>query len=367
MLTANGEYYVFLAPDGALTDGALSALRTAARTGADFIYGDELTIAADGTERPCRKPGPSPDTLLSYNYIGSPMAVSSALMERAGPPANERYAERWAFAMRAFFDAEFVLRIPRILYRGRQERREADLQIVQTQLKRLQRTGEAFAARAEGCVSVRYCCPPQTLLSVVIAVEARPERLRDTLDSLVLWNTETRIEYIVVEGGAPSEHAEPYYRALEKHGVKLLRNWYEPNFARQYNLAAAEANGDALLFLRAGDRVGNMDALLYMLEFAIQPHIGAVCACMEKPRKERAYVRNVRFIPHAPMLARDTLIKVGGFDESLSAEGCEAALSLNLRERRLQLVRTPDAVIELAPRRARRDERTAQRCRDLSI
>lgn len=367
ILTANGEYFIFHAPGGVLTDDAVSAFRTAARTGACLLYGDEIQLAANGRETPVKKPAPSPDTLLSYNYIGSPVAASAALVARIGPPASGSYAERWGFAMRAFFAAEFVLHIPRVLYIGPAEKREADTELVAAQLTRLRREGAAYEARADGCVTLRYSCPPKTLLSVVVAVQGRAEALRDTLDAIDLWTTETRLQYIIAEGGAPSERNEPYYRALEDCGVRVIRRWYEPNLAKLYNLGVKEAKGDALLFLRAGDRVRRADSLHYMLEFAMQPHVGAVCAWPHEPPQEQAYVKNVHWIMRAPMLARDTLVKAGGFDESLASDGCEAALSIRLREKRQQLVQTPDAVIEPVAQIKQRDAKTTLRCRDLWI
>lgn len=367
VLTANGEYFVFYAPQGKLTEGALLAIREAARKGADFIYGDELAMLPDGTEKPIKKPEPSPDTLLSYNYVGSPLAVSLKLMEKVGAPASDSYMERWAFALRAFFEAAFALHIPQVLYIGEEQRSETEIWPVQQALKRLHRAGQALLAGAPGCVTVRYDYPPKTLLSVIVATRGEPEDVRETLNLLEHRNAAVKAEYIVVDGGVPTERAAAYYDALADSGVEVLRQWHEPNLARLMNMAAARAKGEALLFLRAGDRIMNMDALHAMLPFALQVHVGAVCAWTEEPPMEQAYVQNVRIILRALMVSRENFRKSSGFDESFANDGFEAALAVTLRERQLHLVKTPDAVIALAEQASPRSEKTALRCRDISI
>lgn len=358
---------MFYAPEGKLTEQAIPALREAARTGADFIYGDELAIRPDGTERPIKKPDSSPDTLLSYNYVGSPLAVSLSLMEKVGGPASDSYAERWAFALRAYFASVFVLHIPKVLYIGKERQPEAETWPVQQALRRLHRPGQVVPASAPGCVTVRYDCPPETLLSVIVATKGEPEDVRQTLNSLEHRNAAVKMEYIVADGGAPTERADAYYDALEDCGVVVLRQWHEANLAKLMNIAAGKAKGEAMLFLRAGDRIMNMDALHYMLPFALLPHVGAVGAWAEEPLKEQAYVQNVRLILRAPLVSRENFRKACGFDESFSNDGCEAALSATLRERQLHLVKTPDAVIALSAQASPRNEKTALRCRDLSI
>lgn len=342
-------------------------LREAARTRADFIYGDELVVSADGTERPIKKPDSSPDTLLSYNYIGSPLAVSLSLMEQVGAPASDSYMERWAFALRAYFSSTFVLHVPEVLYIGKEQQPEAEEWPVRQALRRLSRHGQVFPARAQGCMTVRYACPPETLLSVIVTTLGEPEDVRQSLNAIEHRNAATKLEYIVVDGGAPTERAAAYYDALEAGGVAVLRRWHQPNLAKLMNMGAARAKGEVLLFLRAGDRVMNMDALHHMLPFALLPHVGAVGAWPEEPPPEQAYVRNVRVVLRAPMVSRENYRIISGFDESFTNDGCEAALSLTLRERQLHLVKTPDAVIALSSQAKPRNEKTALRCRDLSI
>lgn len=367
VLTANGEYFVFYAPEGKLTERAIPALREAARTGADFIYGDELVIGKDGTERPVKKPDSSPDTLLSYNYVGSPLAVSLRLMEKVGAPASDSYMERWAFALRAYFASVFVLHIPQVLCIGKELQAETETWPAEQALRRLHRPGQVHNAKTPGCVTVRYDCPPETLLSVIVATQGAPEDVRQTLDSLEHRNASARLEYIVADGGAPTERAAAYYDALQDCGVVVLRQWHEPNLAKLMNIAAGKAKGEAMLFLRAGDRILHMDALHYMLPFALLPHVGAVCGWTEEPLPEQAYVQNVRMILRAPMVSRENYRKACGFDESFSSDGCEAALCATLRERQLHLLKTPDAVIALSQQSSPRNEKTALRCRDLSI
>ncbi|MDO4573388.1 MAG: hypothetical protein Q4C13_08455 [Clostridia bacterium] len=366
-ITANGEYFLLCAPGGELRPDALSIFRAAARSGADFIYADAIERLPEGKERRIVKPAASPDTLLSYNYIGSPLAVSRALLERAGAPGSGSYSERWAFTLRAFFLSDFILRVPRALYAGPPERPEADAALIEAALRRLKRPGEAWPATAPGYVTVRYACPPETRLSVVIASCGRPEALRDTIESMERRNMSARLEYVVAEGGAPDERKEAYLKALEACGVKLLYQWYERNEARLYNLASELASGDALLFLRAGDRIESDDAPADMLPFAMQEHIGAVSAKSARPAAAEAYVRNVSTIWRAPMLSRDKLLLAGGFDESFAKRGCVPALSITLKERRFHLLETPGAVIRPADWQDEPDEKTRLRCGDLSL
>ena len=85
---ATGDYIALLDHDDLLMPGALYEMRDAIeKTGADFLYSDEMIFRSPKTTKIIGirvKPGFSPDTLLTNNYICHLTVFSRELLERAG-------------------------------------------------------------------------------------------------------------------------------------------------------------------------------------------------------------------------------------------------------------------------------------------
>ena len=129
-----------------------------------------------------------------------------------------------------------------------------------------------------GIYHVVYEAPPNALISVIIPSKDHPETLERCLRSFAEKTEYGNYEWIVVDNGSNAEN-KSHMEALQKeYGFLYL---YEPmpfNFSAMCNMGARKANGDYLLLLNDDIEIIEKDWLQIMLGQAAQPHVGAVGA-----------------------------------------------------------------------------------------
>ncbi len=380
--TARGTYLLSCAENVILDEDAPEKMRLFAQSGADCIYFDERQRDARGGITDVYKPDWSPDTLLSYLYIGAVLLVSESLFARVGAPKTKDAAERSLFCIRAAFAAERVLHVP-IAIATRPAENEAGedyAETVRRALKRINRRAETVGGLFASCAAVRYPIERDTRISVIVYTNGDDRmRVRSSLESIEVINTYPNVTLHVADCGDVNEQKERYYALLAQSGAaSVLRDPMGKGLARLVNRAAEAADGDALLLLRAGMRVRRHDALERMLELALCDHVGAVGAktldenrrLYQTPRiwgtRESLFdgaaddtndpiknrltncIRNVSLVEGALMVRRDVFHAAGGLDETLPRVGFEAALCARLMQKRLHNVYTPYAVFTCA-------------------
>ena len=183
--------------------------------------------------------------------------------------------------------------------------------------------------------------PPLTL-SIVMPTYGEPECLEAALKSLSQQNyPHEAIQVILVDDASPHLDAEHLYAAVAPLRLRLIRNKQNQGRARARNAALQVASGDLVIFLDSDMTVG-----INFLRAHAQRH---------QTHAEAVFIGNIRFAPEIPptsltrylerrgvhridaekpipfkcfvtgnsSVRRSSLLRVGFFDEDLTAYGGE--------------------------------------------
>ena len=253
---------------GKLSKEAVSQLSAYFKTHpqVQILYGDEDVEGADGKRStPWIKPCWSPDTYLTYFYVGSVVAVRESLLKEAGLTIEGDVVE---FAdteeIRQQMDALFtragafekgtkaVDRVPYVLYHAAQK----------------EAWNTHFASRSK----LTREKIPVPKVSVIIPSKDNPEILKQCLESLKKQKAE--FDIIVVDNGSNATNREIIENMTQ--GMRYLYRPMEFNFSAMCNLGAEEAREEVLLFLNDDIELCENDWLEEMYKKAVKPYVGAV-------------------------------------------------------------------------------------------
>lgn len=344
---ASGDVIALCDHDDLLAPDAVRCILQAAEGGADFIYTDEDKINTDGTRHfdPHLKPDFAPDSLRAGNYICHITAMTRQLAEtvirRDGSLLRSDFdgSQDHDLALRATELAEKVVHIPRILYHWRM-------------------LDASFShQRAEKCALAAAAAVRDQLARLGIPGHVTMEALRP------------RIRY------AAPEHRSVTAIVIGKGRIPEMdcRVIRAADFAGASD-AAREADGEYLLFLRAGMKpLERGDWLTEMLMYAQRPDVGCVGSAILDGRRFYRHagyavtpsgavshhagqwlyghpymitdrlVRNVTGVSSALLLIRRELfLSLGGFGE-YESDLRGADLGLKCQEAGLLNVYTPHA------------------------
>ncbi len=377
---AGGDYIVFSDHDDLWEPDALFEIaRAIDATGAQCVYTDEDKLQGDTMTfyEPHQKPGPSPETLRSCNFVCHLMAAARPLLEKAGL-LDPRFdgSQDHELTLRLWDATDKITHVPKVLYHWRQfgqsmskqhlERCQAAGRLaVKEHLARHGLTGEV----SQDCgYRVRYDVPPDATVSVIFGPPENGTDLLAAAAALQEKTTHPIREFLLIAPPPPSGAPE---------GVRFLPPRPGESPFAALNRAAREAAGDYLLFLDA--RLTPLDAgwLAELLMFAQQSGIGAVGGKLLYPGGERIFATNYCLFPggvvrefqgHSvhrlgtaarELLARNVsavpgqllLLKkadftlAGGFDEGYRRQLGDADLCLRLAALGRRHVYTPFAVL----------------------
>lgn len=116
------------------------------------------------------------------------------------------------------------------------------------------------------------------MVSVVIPSKDHPEVLEKCLSSFCERTEYDNYEWIVVDNGSAPENKSRMEALQEKYGFLYLYEPMEFNFSAMCNLGASRAQGEYLLFLNDDIEIIQKDWLRIMAGQAGQPYTGAVGA-----------------------------------------------------------------------------------------
>lgn len=247
---------------------------------------------------PWFKPDFSPDTLVSFFYIGSIFAVRGDTLAEV---VNEygKDISLYELVYRIFMcelqkKQHGIIHVPRVLYTNHDLSEE-------TRLETSDRIKEIFASETffdrqkddDQCVKDK--------VSIIIPSKDNAQVLRKCLDTLTMYTEYKNYELILVDNGSSPEqrmcisHMIEELRATNagKHTPFEITYLYEEmdfNFSRMCNLGAKSAKGSYLLFLNDDIEIMNTEEgrkwLEYMLSYAAKHHVGAVGAKLYYPEPE---------------------------------------------------------------------------------
>ena len=201
-------------------------------------------------------------------------------------------------------------------------------------------------------------------LSLVMPTYDEPERLEAALESLSRQDyPPAASEIIVIDDASPQLDAERLHAALAPFPLRLIRNLYNQGRARARNAALRVAKGDIIIFLDSDMTVGPD-----FLRTHVERH---------RTQAEAVFIGNIRFASEIPTtrltryiegrgvhgaeveqpmhfkcfvtgnssLRRSSLLRVGFFDEDLTAYGGEdLELGYRLHRAGIPLFYAPEAL-----------------------
>lgn len=255
-----------------------------------ILYGDEDVKQADGERRsPFVKPCWSPDTYLSYFYVGSVVAVRKHLLEKAGISQQSTLVEYEETAqIRPLMDNLFrlaggfekgcsaIARIPYVLCHAAEE--------------------EVWNSHFQSAGTLKQRGKNDAKISVVIPSKDNPGVLKKCLDGLK--QVDYPLEIIVVDNGS-----NPQNKLIVEELTQGMIYIYRPmdfNFSQMCNLGAEQATGEFILFLNDDIEVVGSDWLTAMYRKACQPHVGAVGLKLYYPGGDNIQHAGVVNLPIGP-------------------------------------------------------------------
>ena len=372
---ATGKYLALLDHDDLLTPDALETMAEAIlRTGADFIYSDEMIFLSPDRFRVIglhMKPDFAPDSLLANNYICHLSVFSAALLEKAGRFRREYDGSQdHDLILRLTDAANRVVHVPETLYLWRSHPASVagDIESKQYAVNAGQRAVRDFL-NAKG-------------------IEAK-------VSSSPLYPTLYQVEYplrgtptvsVIADGSGSDPKNQKWEQEVRQITAYPHLEWIwtrdtgkEEGRAERRNRAARNAKGDYLLFLLPGITPREPEWIQALLRQAQRDRIGAVGGKIlfanGKVRQagvilglgkhgiagrshylaegdntgyfgQLAIVEDMTAIgEECLMVQRKKFLEAGGFDPLFADALAEPDLCLRLRDAGYLNLYTPDAVL----------------------
>lgn len=294
------KVYLFVKDGGSVSDYAelMMADTFSQNTDAVLVYADEdcrgslkalygmedsAYDAADYRGAPWFKPDFSPDTLVSFFYIGSIFAIRGDVMAETVRTYGENISiyelVYWIFMKELTDRKGSVIHIPKVLYTNN---KSCGIQ----QLLSTDKLKQMYAPNE-----------PQAMVSVIIPSKDNAQILRKCLETLTQYTSYKNYEIIIVDNGSSegqrtciTDVIHDLQKADAGLAVKYLYQNRSFNFSAMCNMGAKAADGEYLLFLNDDIEIINTNEgakwLAYMMQYAKKRHVGAVGAKLYYPLRE---------------------------------------------------------------------------------
>ena len=391
---ATGEFVAFLDQDDLLAPQALFRVvaRLQDQPDTDLFYCDEDLLGTDGRRRePFFKPGWSPETLLSFNYITHFVVARRALVESVGGlrPGFDGSQDH-DLLLRLAERTDAVCHVDDVLYTWRQsptstslasaakpQAQDATVAVVDDTLRRRGLLGRVEPGSFGGGVVIHFARPqprpPVTLIVTARQSTHRPAAALDALGSATGGPVEG-----VVAVAAGSVTPEELGR-VAMTGWRVLEVPGHPGRAALVNAAAAASGAEYLVTVDADVAVDQPDWIDSLVGWCSLSGVGAAgprlvgpgghvrhegtavgpfgAATITWQRIRGAGVRMGELLASTrdvsavsglcAMVRRDAWDKVGGWSESVPDSCVDVDLFLRLGRAGYRVVLTPDVTARL--------------------
>jgi O-antigen biosynthesis protein len=407
---ATGDFVAFADHDDALAAFALTEVAKAIEQhpNCEFFYSDEdkLDSALERVE-PNFKPGFSPETLRSRNYICHLTVLKRSLLTQLGGiRTGFDGAQDYDLVLRASEVAKEIVHIPAVLYHWRMHAAstsqnkssknyafENGKKALQEHLQRVGIDASVHDGPILGTYHVIYHLRTQPLVSILIPNKDHADVLKRCLDSLAK-SSYANYEVVIIENGSTQPETQRYYESLKASPNIRIVPWTKPfNYAAVNNFAAHQARGELVLFLNNDIEAINPDWLEELVKLAIQPGVGAVGAKLyyaddtiqhagivvgmggvaghghlNYPREAAGhmqrlqYTQNVAAVTGACLLMKKAVFnEIGGFDEGFVLAFNDVDLCLQVLKHGYRVVWTPGAELYHLESKTRGPEDTPEK------
>lgn len=257
---AEAPYLVFLEDGMELSDAwrALAEAYLRRHPQRRFLYTDEDLCERRRT-RPVFKPDWSPDTYLSYDYIGGLLIMERSLAVKAKEQMFHSYRDSFLYelGLRAagMLRPEEIGHLDEVLCHRvlpKKEVPKAQLMKLKEELLRERGLrGHVVWCEEAHAANVVYEPPQDALVSIIVPSKDHADILKTCMESVEKHTNYDRVEWIIVDNGS-AEAQKAQYEALCRSARYPCVYVYEPmpfNFSRMCNIGARAAKGQYLLFL----------------------------------------------------------------------------------------------------------------------
>ncbi|MBQ3104970.1 MAG: glycosyltransferase [Lachnospiraceae bacterium] len=263
------------------------------------VYGDEDRMDEQGRRwEPWYKPEFSPDTLLSWFYMGNLVAIRREALQTAREKRDAMFpglgeagtkATAWQLELYSLIltlclprTSKEVRHCPEILYHCRQE--SYGFWGMEEEFDRIR---EGFGRKRLGEQKGDLKEVMEEGVSVIIPSKDNPGLLEQCLYSVRKTITKTACEIIVVDNGSSKENRSRIEALQNQYGFFYEYCPMEFNFSRMCNRGAEKSNRNHLLFLNDDCQPFQMGWLERMKELSALPAVGAVGAKLYYPNSRK--------------------------------------------------------------------------------
>lgn len=261
-----------------------------------YVDEDRLDASVSDEERPARhvdpvlKPGPDPDLLMQTPYVGRSLAFRTSALDR-GPFTlgldgwhGPALVQHWSNVPGAVGHLALVLvtqiappEDPRQVQSAWRKAITAALSGKDNKVELLPHE-DILGAVQSHALKIRRPVPAGTRATVIIPTRDRLDLLKPCIDSLEVHreHNRTRMDLIVVDHESTEPETTRYLASLKRNGARIIPHKGPFNWALMNNVAAAEAQGDILVFLNNDTLVLSPDWLDVLVAQALREDVGVV-------------------------------------------------------------------------------------------
>ncbi len=283
-----GEYYLFLEPGALLTPDCLFEFVKYLNEHPDdeIIYCDDDRIDETGKYLDHYfKPGWSPDTLLSRNYIGDTFLISKKILNTI-ISSNENYQGTGIYdlLLRATEANSGIGNITKILFHKRHQpikviEDKETKNTLEAALKRRETPAEVVEIPGTASWRINYAIRQPGMVSIIIPTKDQAALLKVALSSIINKTSYTDYEILIINNNSTT----PEFFSLMDEFKTMLPDIFRVidapgpfNFSRLMNLGIAASVGKYILLLNNDIEVTDAGWLTQMVSNAQNLHTGAV-------------------------------------------------------------------------------------------
>lgn len=283
-MSRTGEEYCYADEDYLLTDSTLGDCNDYAvfhQLGLDMEYYDEK---ATGRMLPWFKPDFSPETLLSFIYVGNIFACRIDSLKKLNLELINSES-----GMEVYYDLLLKLsekarfgHISRVLFHNTKMPESSILAGASKEFEEIKKKAlfrrkiDAHIEYKDGYCYIVYDLINQPLVSILIPSKDNPTLIRQCIGSIKEKTDYENYEIILIDNGSSAENKAVIGDYCAKENVRYLYQPSEFNFSRMCNTAAKESHGDFLLFLNDDIEIDDSSWLRKMAGELSQDNIGSV-------------------------------------------------------------------------------------------
>lgn len=289
LTAATGHYFLFLTPGDIITPGCLfEVIKHINAHPADMlIYTDEDNLNDNGTfTNPHFKPGWSPDTLLSRNYIGHNIVAKKELITAINGFSEDIETNCfYDFLLRAAETTDRVGHIQQVLFHCSPqaftvaENKTSKKALADAMVRRSMPATINEIAGAPGCYYINYEIKQPEKVSIIIPTKDNTALLKTTIDSIIEKTNYPDYEIIVLNNNSTSDEFFSLIKTYQTRHPGIFRciNASFPfNFAKLMNLGVTESKGKYILMCNNDIEVTHPGWMSNMVSYAQHSKTGAV-------------------------------------------------------------------------------------------